>query len=81
MVSWAEWRKTAKGALRICTERGLPGVEGMRRDELRTLLAAQPDFANVNPRSKRKLNAVGTSFYLDLTATLSACTLKCAGHM
>lgn len=39
----------AKGALRICMERGLPGVEGMRRDELRTLLAAQPDFANVKP--------------------------------
>ena len=36
-----------KGALRICTEHGLPGVEGIRHDDLRTLLAAQPDFANV----------------------------------
>ena len=45
----------AKGALRICTERGLPGVEGMRCDELRTLLAAQPDFANVKPEIQEEL--------------------------
>ena len=71
-----------KGALRICTERGLPGVEGMRRDELRTLLAAQPDFANVKPEIQEEVERCGdTSFYLDLNATLSACTLKCAGHM
>ena len=32
----------AKGALRICKERGLPGVANMRRDEMRALLASQP---------------------------------------
>ena len=49
----------AKGALRICTERGLPGVEGMRRDELRTLLAAQPDFANVKPEIQEEVERRG----------------------
>ena len=43
---WYPGPNGEQGALRIC---GLPGVEGMRRDELRTLLAAQPDFADVKP--------------------------------
>ena len=47
------------GALRICTERGLPSVKGMRRDELRTLLAAQPDFANVKPEIQDEVERRG----------------------
>ena len=38
-----------KGALRICKERGLKGIEKMRLDEIRALLASQPDFASVKP--------------------------------
>ena len=76
---WYPGLNGEQGALRIC---GLPGVEGMRRDELRTLLAAQPDFVNVKPEIQEEVERCGdTSFYLDLNATLSACTLKCAGHM
>ena len=37
--------KIAKGAITICKERGLPGVDKMKRNELRALLASQPDFS------------------------------------
>ena len=41
----------AKGALTICMERGWEGSEQMRHDELRALLASQPDFCSVNQTS------------------------------
>ena len=49
----------AKGALRICTESGLPGVKGMRCEELKTLLAAQPDFANAKPEVQEEVERRG----------------------
>ena len=39
----------AKGALHICRERGLPGIEDMRLSELRALLSSQPDFGALKP--------------------------------
>ena len=41
--------KIANGALRIYQERGLPGIDKFRHDELRALLASQPDFQSVCP--------------------------------
>ena len=49
----------AKGALRICQERGLVGAENMRRDELRTLLSNQPDFASVKPELQEEVERRG----------------------
>ena len=37
----------AKGALIICREPGLAGIDSMKCDELRSLLGNQPDFASV----------------------------------
>lgn len=39
----------AKGALTVCRECGLAGIEGMKSDEFRTLLDNQPDFASIKP--------------------------------
>ena len=64
-----------KGAL---TEHVLPGVKGMRHDELRTLLAAQPDFAYVKPVMQAEVEHI---LLFGHNATPSACTLKCVGHM
>ena len=49
----------AKGALRICQERGLVGAENMRHDELRTLLSNQPDFASVKPELQEEVERRG----------------------
>ena len=50
---------TAKGALWICTERGLPGVSDLRRYELRALLAMQPDFMGVKPELQEEVESRG----------------------
>ena len=49
----------AKGALQICKEIGLPGVENMRCDELRALLASQPDFMSVCPEIQEEVERRG----------------------
>ena len=49
----------AKGALRICKERGFPGIEKMRCDDLRALLASQPDFASVKPEIQEEVERRG----------------------
>ena len=48
---------TAKGALSICRERGLHGIENLKRDdhELRALLSSQPDFMSIKPELPAKL--------------------------
>ena len=49
----------AKGALRVCKERGLKGMEKMRLDYLRALLASQPDFASVKPEIQQEAERRG----------------------
>ena len=49
----------AKGALRVCKERGLKGIEKMRLDDLRALLASQPDFASVKPEIQQEAERRG----------------------
>ena len=50
---------TAKGALRICKERGLLGIEKLKRDELRVLLSSQPDFMSVKPELQEVVESRG----------------------
>ena len=50
----------AKGALKICKERGLKVIDKMRLDELRALLASQPDFASFKARDSRRSRASWT---------------------
>ena len=49
----------AKGTLRICRERGLPGIEKMRLNELRALLSSQPDFACLKPELQEEAERRG----------------------
>ena len=49
----------AKGALRICRERGLSGIEKMRLNELRALLSSQPDFACLKPELQEEAERRG----------------------
>ena len=51
--------KIAKGALTICKERGLPGVDKMKRNELGALLASQPDFMSVCPEIQEEVERRG----------------------
>ena len=60
----------AKGALRICSETGLPGVSNMRRNVLRALLSEQPDFKNVKPELQEE---VEHSFFLAQNAIQNVC--------
>ena len=50
----------AKGALTICRERGLAGIDTcMKRDELRSLLGNQPDFTSVKPELQEAVEERG----------------------
>ena len=51
--------KVAKGALTICQERCLPGIETMKHDELRALLASQPDFMSVRSEIEELVESQG----------------------
>ena len=71
----------AKGALRVCKERGLKGIEKMRLDDLRALLASQPDFACVKPEIQLEAERRRHILLFGPKCHLNACMLKCAGHM
>lgn len=59
MVCRADGSPFAKGALTICMERGLDVSEHMRRDELRALLASQPDFCSIKPELQEEVEGCG----------------------
>lgn len=53
----------------------------MKRDELRALLASQPDFMSVRSEIEELIESRVTFSYLAPNVTPSACLLKCAGAM